>query len=94
MWYCGLALIEWPWGWSRVEEEALLLLRDNPETSASVSAGLGMRQQVVLMTHQMGAPIIQSLMDIDQLGAELIVSVQALCSLPYRRVMERAIQNA
>ncbi len=37
IWYRGNAVIERRWGWSPVEEEVLLSLRDKPGTSGSVA---------------------------------------------------------
>ena len=41
IWYRARAIIERRWGWSPVEEEVLLALRDRPGTSASVAGGTG-----------------------------------------------------
>lgn len=46
IWYRGNAVIERRWGWSPVEEEILLSLRDKPGTSGSVAEDLGIPHQV------------------------------------------------
>ena len=46
VWYRTLAIIERRWGWSPVEEEVLLVLRERPGTSSSVAAELGIARQV------------------------------------------------
>lgn len=50
VWYRALAIIERRWGWSPVEEAVLLALRENPGTSASVAAELGIPRQVAEAT--------------------------------------------
>lgn len=47
VWYRARAVIERRWGWSPVEEEILLVLRENPGTSASVARELGIAHQIV-----------------------------------------------
>ncbi len=47
VWYRARAVIERRWGWSPVEEEVLLVLRERPGTSASVATELGIAHQVV-----------------------------------------------
>lgn len=47
VWYRTRAVIERRWGWSPVEEEVLLALRERSGTSASTAQGLGIPQQVV-----------------------------------------------
>lgn len=46
VWYRARAIIERRWGWSPVEEEVLLALRERPGTSASVAVELGIPRQV------------------------------------------------
>ena len=46
VWYRARAIIERRWGWSPVEEEVLLALREKPGTSASVAVELGIPRQV------------------------------------------------
>lgn len=46
VWYRGKAVIERRWGWSPIEEEVLLSLRDTPGTSAAAAEALGIPQQV------------------------------------------------
>jgi phosphatidylserine/phosphatidylglycerophosphate/cardiolipin synthase-like enzyme len=46
IWYRGNAVIERRWGWSPVEEEVLLYLRNKPGTSGSVAEELGIPHQV------------------------------------------------
>lgn len=46
VWYRACAIIERRWGWSPVEEEVLLALREKPGTSASLAAGLRIPRQV------------------------------------------------
>lgn len=48
IWYRGNAVIERRWGWSPVEEEILLSLRDKPGTSGSVAEDLGIPHQVAV----------------------------------------------
>ncbi|MFN8683595.1 hypothetical protein ACDP63_21025 [Paracoccus sp. P2] len=50
IWYRGTAVIERRWGWSPVEEEVLLSLRDKPGTSASVAEDLAIPHQVAAAT--------------------------------------------
>jgi hypothetical protein len=50
IWYRGNAVIERRWGWSPVEEEVLLSLRDKPGTSGSVAENLGIPHQVAAAT--------------------------------------------
>lgn len=46
IWYRARAVIERRWGWSPVEEEVLLALREKPGTSSSVALELGIPHQV------------------------------------------------
>ena len=46
VWYRARAVIERRWGWSPIEEEVLLALREKPGTSDSVALELGIPQQV------------------------------------------------
>lgn len=46
VWYRTRAVIERRWGWSPVEEEVLLVLRESPGTSASVAENLGITHQI------------------------------------------------
>ncbi|NHF74003.1 phospholipase D-like domain-containing protein [Paracoccus xiamenensis] len=46
VWYHARAVIERRWGWSPIEEEILLALRERPGTSASVANELGIPHQV------------------------------------------------
>jgi len=46
IWYRARAIIERRWGWSPVEEEVLLALRDRPGTSASVAGEIGIPRQI------------------------------------------------
>jgi len=46
VWYRAQAVIERRWGWSPVEEEVLLALRENPGTSESVASELRIPHQV------------------------------------------------
>lgn len=46
VWYRARAVVERRWGWSPVEEEVLLALRDKPGTSASIAKDHGIPRQV------------------------------------------------